>query len=491
MMRLEAIIFGILASKCSSTFIGEATPSGRFLRNDFDDTEQRALQGLPTLDDIVLSDPDLTTLKTAFEASGVVGALCPKCNYTLFAPNNDAFAAFNQDFLEVLLSPSWILHLQNFLSFHVTYPTKNGERLLTTDFVDGQIFDMLNNETVTATVQNKGITLTSPLTNGSQIVEEDILASNGVLDKVETVLSPGFFGIDVFALGKVNEELSIIEDLLKSIGLFGISGEFTVLAPTNEAFLALGNETLTALLEDKVELGKVLVNHIIIGVYPSIFLKDKLVLESLGGFQITVTVTNDTISFNDGTVVQANILASNGIGHAIDMVLLDTNLASDIPSETPSDVPSGAPSTVPSNFPSSYPSTIPSNVPSDIPTISPTISMVPSDSPTAPTVPLNELPSSIPSAAPSDSPSEVPSAVPSQIPSNIQSIVPSSVPSNAPSDIPSAMPSGAPSDSPSDSPSDTPSASPSSSPSDSPTIAKKSRAKKEAKKIGKMNVKGR
>jgi uncharacterized surface protein with fasciclin (FAS1) repeats len=527
MMRLKSVLFMIVTCKCSGTSLFESSPVGRFLRESFGDSSSREIQGLPTLDDIVLTDPDLTTLKVAFEASGLIGELCPKCNYTLFAPNNDAFADFNQDFLKILLTPSWILHLQNLLSFHVTKPTQNDQRLLTTDFVDGQSFDMLNNETVTATVVRQGIILTSPLTNGSNIIEADILASNGAVDKVDAVLSPGYFGVDVFALAKVNEELSIMDDLLASIGLLGIPGEFTILAPTNDAFLALGNDTLTALLEDKDELGNVLVNHIIIGVYPSVFLKDGLIIQSLGGFNITVTVTNETITFNDGTVVEANILASNGIAHAIDMVLLNPDLASNVPSETPSSVPSGAPSTVPSNVPSSASSivpsnvpncdtstapngspstvpseapsgapsnvtsnvpsgtlsTVPSNVPSDSPTYSATISTMPSDLPsTAPSMSQSEPSSIAPSAAPSDSPSDVFSATPSQSPSDTQSVVPSETPSDAPSDAPSDSPSDAPSSS------EIPTSEPSSTPSDSPIILKKRVVKKPTSNIKKSSA---
>ena len=40
---------------------------------------------LMTVDEIVLSDPDTTTLAAAFKASGLLGVLCENCNYTVFA----------------------------------------------------------------------------------------------------------------------------------------------------------------------------------------------------------------------------------------------------------------------------------------------------------------------------------------------------------------------------------------------------------------------
>jgi uncharacterized surface protein with fasciclin (FAS1) repeats len=458
----------------------------------------RELQSLPTLDDIILSDPDLTTMAVAFEKAELVGRLCTTCNFTAFAPDNEAFAAIDQKFLATLLTPSWILHLQNLLAFHITLPTDDGNRILSTDFVDGQMFEMLNSERVNASVLKSGINLTSPLTAGSKIIEADILASNGALHKVDTVFSPGFFGVDVFALGDSFVEFSILQELMDSIGLEGIDGEFTLLAPTNEAFLALGNETLLALKDDNEALGKILANHIIIGVFPSKFLENDIVLESMGGLNITVTINETSalqpasVMFNDAGVILADILARNGIAHAIDMVLIDPDPVSDVPSDSPSAFPSEVPSDSPSDFPSDSPSDFPSESPSDVPSSYPMSSSLPSDVPsTAPSLSESSVPSYIPSSVPSDTPSDVPSSLPSQVPSSTPSDVPSSLPSDVPSNIPSSAPSDAPSDapseipsnSPSDSPSDVPSASPSVAPSASPSSSPSTNGR--AKKVGK------
>ena len=361
----------LMISTCAASYLRDGIPIAR------------ELQALPTIDNIILNDPNLTTLAVAFETAGLVGRLCTNCNYTTFAPNNDAFAAVDQKFLATLLTSSWILHLQNLLAFHVTLPTDDGNRLLSTEYVDGQVLEMLNSEFVTVSDLKSGITLTSPLTVGSKIVQADTLASNGAIQTVDAVFSPAFFGVDVFALGDSYVEFTILQELMELIGLAGTMGEFTILAPINEAFLALGNDTLAALKEDKKALGKILANHVIVGVYPSIFLKDGLVLESLGGFNITVTVSDaiarqaaSTIMFNDATVLLADVLAKNGIVHAIDTVLIDPDPVSAVPSTIGSSVPSDAhsfiPSDVPSSMPSSLPSDLPSGAPSDAPSIAPT-----------------------------------------------------------------------------------------------------------------------
>jgi uncharacterized surface protein with fasciclin (FAS1) repeats len=386
----------------------------------------RANGGLGTLDQVILREPDLTTLATAFETAMLDGVLCttPGCNFTVFAPTNEAFIDFNQGFLALLLTPSWILHLQNLLAFHVTFPSISGDRLLTTNFTDGQNLDMLNNEVVTVNLLKKGIILTSPLTEGSDIVEADILASNGALNKIDTILSPGFFGVDVFALGDEYVEFTILQELIALIGLAGTEGEFTILAPTNKAFLALGNETLEALKKEKDVLGAILANHVIVGVYPSTFLTDGLVLEAMSGLEITVSITNSTetpgttvLMFNDATVIFADILAKNGIAHAIDSVILEIVPESQTPSMLVSDIPSALLSHVPSEVPSSFPSQIPSDASS---------SAVPSSIP-------SDLSSSAPSLVPSDVPSVFPSDAPSDTPSSAPSVTPSAVPSESPS----------------------------------------------------------
>jgi uncharacterized surface protein with fasciclin (FAS1) repeats len=354
MVHFSILYIVLMASTCVASHLRETLPTVRDLR---------ANGGLPTLDNIILTESDLTTLATAFKAADLVGELSTSFNYTLFAPNNKAFAAVDQSFLATLLTPSWILHLQNLLAFHVTLPTSDGKRLLSTDFVDGQVFEMLNSEQVSATVLKRGISLTSPLTNNSMIVDADLLASNGALHKVDTVLSPAYFGVDVFALGESYVEFTILQELMDVIGLAGTPGEFTILAPTNKAFLALGNATLAALKKDTKALGKILANHVIVGVYPSIFLEDGLELEALGGLDITVTISEmtvqkpvTTIMFNEAKTVFADILAVNGIAHAIDKVLLDTGSKSEAPSAEPSRSPSSEPSYEPSFSPSESPS---------------------------------------------------------------------------------------------------------------------------------------
>jgi uncharacterized surface protein with fasciclin (FAS1) repeats len=100
-------------------------------------------------------------------------------------------------------------------------------------------------------------------------------------------------------------------------------GPFTVFAPTDEAFAALPAGTLEGLLADKEALRKVLLYHVV----PAAVTADKVVgltsADSVEGSPIAITVKDGTVFLNgNARVVTADVLASNGVIHVIDAVIL-------------------------------------------------------------------------------------------------------------------------------------------------------------------------
>jgi uncharacterized surface protein with fasciclin (FAS1) repeats len=100
------------------------------------------------------------------------------------------------------------------------------------------------------------------------------------------------------------------------------TGPYTVFAPTNEAFEALGDD-LDQLLEpsSKGELGEVLTYHVVEGDVKAADLEDGQKLETVQGEELTVSIDGDEVKINDATVVQADVPAANGTVHVIDGVL--------------------------------------------------------------------------------------------------------------------------------------------------------------------------
>ncbi len=99
-------------------------------------------------------------------------------------------------------------------------------------------------------------------------------------------------------------------------------GPFTVFAPTNEAFAALPAGVLDALLlpENKATLVKILTYHVVSGAVYAADVADGAVA-TVEGQSITLS-TKGGVSVNKAKVVIADVVADNGVIHAIDAVIL-------------------------------------------------------------------------------------------------------------------------------------------------------------------------
>ncbi len=101
-------------------------------------------------------------------------------------------------------------------------------------------------------------------------------------------------------------------------------GPFTVFAPTDEAFAALPAGTVEGLLEDPEALANILTYHVVPGQMDAEFLTGQRGrIEMVNGDFIHMDATGEGVVLNRGTnVVAADVMASNGVIHVIDRVLL-------------------------------------------------------------------------------------------------------------------------------------------------------------------------
>ncbi len=146
--------------------------------------------------------------------------------------------------------------------------------------------------------------LLTGLTTTAQAQDKDI---------VDTAVAAGNFKTLATAL----TEAGLI-DTLKS------GGPFTVFAPTDEAFAKIPKAKLEALLKDKAALTKVLTYHVIKGKVPAaqvVTLNGKSVA-TVEGSTVKVTVKGDKVMVNNANVVKTDIMASNGVIHVIDTVIM-------------------------------------------------------------------------------------------------------------------------------------------------------------------------
>ncbi len=104
-------------------------------------------------------------------------------------------------------------------------------------------------------------------------------------------------------------------------------GNFTVFAPTDQAFAKLGQATIDAVLADPTTLTNILTYHVVdpAKVPDSVPASTAVTLSSapmLNGQSVAVELRDGKLFINDSQVVVTNIKATNGIVHVIDTVLM-------------------------------------------------------------------------------------------------------------------------------------------------------------------------
>ncbi|MCU9848261.1 fasciclin domain-containing protein [Defluviimonas sp. WL0024] len=134
-------------------------------------------------------------------------------------------------------------------------------------------------------------------------------------------------GPDVVTVAATNEDFSTLVAAIKAAGLEETlrgDGPFTVFAPTNAAFAALPVGTVDDLLkpENKDQLVSVLTYHVVPGTVTSDRLAgQRLDVATVQGGALRID-GRDGVRVNDANVTGADVMASNGVVHVIDAVLL-------------------------------------------------------------------------------------------------------------------------------------------------------------------------
>ena len=266
--------------------------------------------------DIVANSPEHTTLEAALVASGLNETLANPGDFTLFAPTDAAFAALPAGTVDALLADPFG-PLVNVLLYHAL-----GGTALSTDLSDGLMVTTLEGQNVTVTINADGVFI-----NDAQVIIADIMADNGVVHVIDAVLLPPAAPTNTILDIVVNSaDHNTLEAAVLAAGLQGAlagPGPLTVFAPTDAAFAALPAGTIETLLADPTGvLTQVLLYHAVAGVAMSTELSDGMMVETLQGQDVTVTINANGVFINDAQVIIADIMADNGVVHVIDAVLV-------------------------------------------------------------------------------------------------------------------------------------------------------------------------
>jgi uncharacterized surface protein with fasciclin (FAS1) repeats len=120
-------------------------------------------------------------------------------------------------------------------------------------------------------------------------------------------------------------QFKTLVSLVKQAGLAGAlsgPGPLTVLAPTDAAFAKVPKATLTALAHNEAKLKAVLLYHVVKGDVTAAQVVKLKSAKTLEGGSLTIHVSNGKVYVGDAQVIKPDVMASNGVIHVINQVLI-------------------------------------------------------------------------------------------------------------------------------------------------------------------------
>jgi len=271
---------------------------------------------------VAIADPQFSTLVAALTKANLVTTLQGSGPFTVFAPNNAAFTKAGINNLDALTSAA----LAPILTSHVLSGTVKAA-----DVKSGTAKTVNSNNDIYLSKNSDGVFINGKI----KVIATDVTASNGVIHVIDNVIVPPTENLVTIASKNpdFSELVSLVVGADAGVGaaLTNASANgLTVFAPTNAAFTELYKTYSKAtLLANKVLLTRVLLYHVVPG---RVFSTD---LPNVGMAEVTSANGADKLSFDlaggvkvkgamsgNSNITAVNILATNGVIHVIDKVLV-------------------------------------------------------------------------------------------------------------------------------------------------------------------------
>jgi uncharacterized surface protein with fasciclin (FAS1) repeats len=274
----------------------------------------------------VASGSNFTLLAAAVTKAGLVNTLKGAGPYTLFAPTDSAFMASGITMATInSLSAG---NLDTILLYHLLPNKVDTSQLFE---VPDATFFVTSGDSIFITKNANGV-----FVNGIKVLTANIPASNGVIHIIGRVLIPSF-GQNIVQKLASDTSFSFLIAALARATQGTISGTstlsqpilMTLFAPTNTAFRAAGFPDTAAInAANSTSLFDTLLYHII---SPRVFSSDFTngeTLETFIGGSVTISLSGNgaTVKGNSNpaasNIITINMVATNGVIHVIDQVLL-------------------------------------------------------------------------------------------------------------------------------------------------------------------------
>jgi len=299
---LMVAFFALLFSACQKM---DLRPPGN--------TDKRSIAQL------VSQTPGFELLKAAISRAGLQDDLNKPGNLTVFAPTNDAF--INAGFKTTSdIAKADKETLRNILLFHVL-----GQRVPASAIPEANNTPVttLSQQTLYATRNGSNVSI-----NGVSVVRADINASNGVIHVINRVLLPPVGNIvDVAQSNPAFSFLVAAVIRAELVNALQGDGPLTVFAPTNEAFINAGFPDISSIQQAKpADLTPILLYHVVAGRVFSSQLSNGPVPTLLTPQTVGISLAGPTVRGNRNSsasnIIITDVVATNGVVHAIDQVLL-------------------------------------------------------------------------------------------------------------------------------------------------------------------------
>jgi uncharacterized surface protein with fasciclin (FAS1) repeats len=269
-----------------------------------------------TIVENAIATPALSDLVKVLTTKGyepVLKALSdPKGTFTVFAPNNDAFAAARLNVSEVEAVTATLL-------YHTL-----GVEVKSTDLKALQFVHSISTDPKYVFLNGKGQNLgvskqgTEVRVNEIRVVLADVICSNGIVHVIDRVIR---LPQKTSTIAKEARLHILVEAVVRAglVDTVDTTPGITIFAPTDGAFERARIDPSKVPVDT---LKAVLANHVVPTVAFSTDLTDGMKIPTLGNATLTVHITEGRVYVDKARVEAANIISADGVIHVIDAVLV-------------------------------------------------------------------------------------------------------------------------------------------------------------------------
>jgi len=277
--------------------------------------------------EVAVADGNFTTLVAALQAAELDAVLADESStFTVFAPTDEAFALIGEETINTLLANTDVL--TSILLQHVI--PEIAVDSVTAYSLNGAMVTTASSAEIALNIN----TTTDMLTyGGANIIIKDIYTTNGIIHVIDAVIvgdveipAPAMSLVDV---ASANGSFSTLVSALQSTGLdtvlANLDNDYTVFAPTDDAFAKLPADTLENLTTE--QLTNILLYHVLPGKVMSdgaitLAQSSSNITETANGGDIALSFSNSTLFVNGAKVSTADVMADNGVIHVINNVIM-------------------------------------------------------------------------------------------------------------------------------------------------------------------------